>query len=284
MLRTVLVSPETPRQDAGEVRAYFNVSQNDHVLNYCPMMYYQKEPPSQPEMIDSTPQMVPLQPGIQGRDLSFSENLRMPPSGLRPSSVGISMVTLTSTPTVPYYGPPTLPCRTSLQSTMFWGPTMPSTEVQAVLPSAAQMLQLGNPCNILIPPAGSQSLQTLESQGSLVNNPSGFHTDLFLPEQPTAAPQRVENFGAWGGSPRRQLSVLRPYRCPYKDCGKAYMKRSHLVSHQRKHTGEKPYKCTWEDCTWCFFHSDELQRHMRMHTKHRPHRCDQCGRQFMRSD
>ncbi|KAM6174080.1 Krueppel-like factor 17 [Erethizon dorsatum] len=290
MLGTLLASPETPRQDAGEVRACFRVSQNEHSISYCPMtltypmMCCQREPPSQPGMIGRGPQMMPLQPGIQGRDLTFSENLRMPPSGLMSASSGISMVPLTSAPTIPYCGPPALPSiRASLQSKMLLGPTMPSTEAQAVLPSVAQVLPSGNPYNLEISPAGSHSLQTLESQDSLVS-PSGSHKDLFLPEQPTAAPQRAENSRAWGGSPRRQSSILRPYCCPYKDCGKAYTKRSHLVSHQRKHTGEKPYKCNWEDCTWCFFRSDELRRHMRTHTKHRPHRCDQCGRQFMRSD
>uniref|UniRef100_A0A3Q2GTG6 Krueppel-like factor 17 n=1 Tax=Equus caballus TaxID=9796 RepID=A0A3Q2GTG6_HORSE len=78
--------------------------------------------------------------------------------------------------------------------------------------------------------------------------------------------------------------VSRPYHCQYENCGKAYTKHSHLVSHQRKHTGERPYKCTWEGCTWSFFRSDELGRHMRIHTRYRPYRCDQCGRQFMRSD
>ncbi|XP_005410769.2 PREDICTED: Krueppel-like factor 17 [Chinchilla lanigera] len=290
MLSSFLVSTETPRQDAGEVRACFSVSQNEHNISYCPVTftypvpYCQREPPSQPGMIGRGPEMMPLQPGIQSTDLTFSENLRMPSSGLMSAPSGISTVSPTSAPTIPYCGPPTsLPIRGSSQSEMLLGPTMPSTETQAVLPSVGQMFPPGNPYNLTIPPAGSQSLQTLDSQVSLLNL-SGSHKDLFQPEQPTAAPQRAENSGVWGGSPKRQSSILRPYCCPYKDCGKAYTKRSHLVSHQRKHTGEKPYKCNWEDCTWCFFRSDELRRHMRTHTKHRPHGCDVCGRQFMRSD
>nr|XP_013013288.1 Krueppel-like factor 17 [Cavia porcellus] len=288
MLGTLLASPETPRQDAGEVKTCCSVSQNECSVNCCPitltyqMMYYQRQHPSQPGMIGRELQMMPLQSSFQGRDLTFSEHLRMPYSGLMPASNGLSMVSPSSAPIVSYCGPPPS-FRVSLQSEMLLGPTMPSTEAQAVPPSVAQMLPSGNPYNLSIPPAGSQSSHSLESQDSLVN-PSGSHKDLYLSEQPTAAFQRTENSRACEGSHRRQPSTLRPYCCPYKDCGKAYTKRSHLVSHQRKHTGEKPYKCNWEDCTWCFFRSDELRRHMRTHTKYRPHRCDQCGRQFMRSD
>ncbi|XP_042127640.2 Krueppel-like factor 17 isoform X2 [Peromyscus maniculatus bairdii] len=111
---------------------------------------------------------------------------------------------------------------------------------------------------------------------------------MSLPEhsarQPTTAPQGTENPTAPGGAPRRPPPVSRPYVCTYDNCGKAYTKRSHLVSHQRKHTGEKPYVCDWEGCTWSFFRSDELGRHRRIHTRDRPHKCEDCGRQFMRSD
>ncbi|EHA99256.1 Krueppel-like factor 17, partial [Heterocephalus glaber] len=288
---TLLVSPETPRQDAGEVRPCFSVSQNEHTVSYClqgTLTPYQKIcqslSPSQPGMIGRGPQMMSLEPGIRGGDLTYSENPRMPLSGIVSASSGISTMSSTSDPTMPYSWTPTIPSiGASLQSKMLLAPTMPSSEAQGVFLSVAQMLPPRNPYNLAIPPAKSQSLQTLESQDSLVSR-SGSHKDLFLPEQPTPAPQRAENSGVWGGAPGKQPPILRPYCCPYKDCGKAYTKRSHLVNHQRKHTGEKPYKCNWEDCTWCFFRSDELQRHMRRHTKHRPHTCNQCDRQFMRSD
>uniref|UniRef100_A0A452VJ62 Krueppel-like factor 17 n=1 Tax=Ursus maritimus TaxID=29073 RepID=A0A452VJ62_URSMA len=131
-------------------------------------------------------------------------------------------------------------------------------------------------------PAGSPSSLAFESQDSLCQ--PGSQEDP-LPEQPMHAPQRAEqNSRAQERALRRRGLVSRPYCCQYESCGKAYTKRSHLVSHQRKHTGERPYKCIWEGCMWSFFRSDELGRHMRIHTGYRPHRCDQCGRLFMRSD
>ncbi|KFO37773.1 Krueppel-like factor 17 [Fukomys damarensis] len=287
VMGTLLVSPETARRDAAEVRARFRVSQNEHTVSYCLRgtltPYCQSVSPSQPGMMGRGAQLMPLEPGIQGGDLTCSENLKMPPNGLVSASSGISTMSSTSAPTTPYSYSTIPSMGASLPSKMLLALTMPSFKAQGVLPSIAQMKPPTNPYNLVIPPAGSQSLQTLGSQDSLVSL-SASHKDLFLPEQPTPAPQRAGNSGAWGGASRKQPPILRPYCCPYKDCGKAYTKRSHLVSHQRKHTGEKPYKCSWEDCSWCFFRSDELQRHMRRHTKHRPHICDQCDRQFMRSD
>eukprot|EP00069_Balaena_mysticetus_P013199 bmy_08099T0 len=135
-----------------------------------------------------------------------------------------------------------------------------------------------------MPPAVSPLLLALESQGSFVSQPVS-QEDPFLPKQPLPAPRRAEQYsGAQERATRRRSPVSRPYCCDYENCEKAYTKHSHLVSHQRKHTGERPYKCMWEDCTWSFFRSSELRRHTRIHTKYRPHKCDQCGRQFMRSD
>ncbi|XP_036110988.1 Krueppel-like factor 17 [Molossus molossus] len=294
--RIPLVSAETPRENVNEIGPQFSVLLPECGGNYCPqvtlppsqMIYCQGMSPSQPGMmIFKGPHMMSLgEPSIPGVAMTFSGNLRMSRNGppvTAPSEIPV--MSHIRTPTMPYSSPPTLSSnRDSLTPIMSLSPTMPSAEDQALLPSLAQMLSPSDPHNCGMPPAGSPSLLALESQGSFVSQPA-FQEDSFLPEQPTPAPQRAEqNCRAPERAPRRRATVARPYCCQYKDCGKAYTKRSHLVSHQRKHTGERPYKCTWEGCTWSFFRSDELGRHKRIHTKYRPHRCDQCGRKFMRSD
>ncbi|KAM5266577.1 Krueppel-like factor 17 [Hipposideros larvatus] len=290
-----LVSAEALRQNASEVGPQFSVLLPEHGVNYCPqatltpsqMIYYQGISPSQPRMIFKEPQMMPLgESDISGVAMTFNRNLRMPPNEPPVSAPsGIPMMSHVSAPTTPYSGPPTVSSnRDSLTPKMLLAPTMPSTESQAVLPSLAQMLPPRDPHNYGIPPAGSPSLLALESPDSFVSQPAS-QEDRFLPEQHIPAPHRAEqNSRAQERASGRKSPVLRPYCCQYEDCRKAYTKRSHLVSHQRKHTGERPYKCKWEGCTWSFFRSDELGRHSRIHTRYRPHKCNQCNRQFMRSD
>ncbi|XP_015978967.2 Krueppel-like factor 17 [Rousettus aegyptiacus] len=292
--RIPLVSTDAPRQNESEMGSQFSVLLPEHGVNYSPQVtlapsqtiYCQGISPSQPGMmVLKGPQIMPLgEPNIPGMAMTFSGNLRMPPSGPPVSAPsGIPMVSHLRAPTMPYSGPPTVPSnRDSLAPEMLLAPTMPSTE--AMLPSLAQMLPPRDPHSCRMPPAGSPSLLALESQDSFGSQPA-FREDPFRPEQHIHAPQRTEqNSRAQERAPKKSSPVSRPYCCQYEDCGKAYTKRSHLVSHQRKHTGERPYKCTWASCTWSFFRSDELGRHMRIHTRYRPHRCDQCGRQFMRSD
>ncbi|XP_044239526.1 Krueppel-like factor 17 [Ursus arctos] len=292
--RIPLALAEAPRQNASEMGPQFSMSLPEHGVSYCSqvtrtpsqMIYCEGISPAQPGMmIFKGPQMMPLgEPSTPGLAMTFGRNLRMPPSGLPVSAPnGISVTSPINVPTMPYSGPLTVPSnRDSLIPKMLLAPTMPSTEAQAMLPSLTQILPPRESHVFRMNPAGSPSSLALESQDSLCQ--PGSQEDP-LPEQPMHAPQRAEqNSRAQERALRRRGLVSRPYCCQYESCGKAYTKRSHLVSHQRKHTGERPYKCIWEGCMWSFFRSDELGRHMRIHTGYRPHRCDQCGRLFMRSD
>ncbi|XP_037665663.1 Krueppel-like factor 17 [Choloepus didactylus] len=296
LARTPLVSAGAPRQNAVEMGPQFSMLLPECGVSYCcpqatlrpSQMIYCQEMLTQPGMmIFKRPQMMPsVEPSVPRVALTFSGNLRMP-LNVPPLSLptGIPTMSHITTPTMSYSGPPSVPSnRASLTPKMSLTPTMPSTEAQAMLPSLAHMLPLKDSHDLGISPPGSPSLLALESQNTLVSQPDP-QEDPFLPEQLIPAPQRAEqNSRAQEGAPRKRSPVSRPYRCQYENCGKAYTKRSHLVSHERKHTGERPYACKWEGCSWTFSRSDELGRHMRIHTRYRPHRCDLCGRQFMRSD
>ncbi|XP_039094607.1 Krueppel-like factor 17 isoform X1 [Hyaena hyaena] len=291
--RIPLALAEAPRQNASDLGPQFNMSLPEDGVSYSSqvihapsqMTYCDGMSPSQPGMmVFKGPQMMALgEPSIPGVAMTFCRTLKMPSSGPPVSAPNrISMMPHISAPTMPYSAPQAVPPdRDSLTPTMSLAPT--TSEVQAMLPSLAQMLPPRDHHNFGMQPAGSPSFQALKSQDHLMSQPAS-QEDSLLPKQPIQAPQRVErNSKAQERAPRRS-PVSRPYSCQYENCGKAYTKRSHLVSHQRKHTGERPYKCVWEGCTWSFFRSDELGRHMRIHTRYRPYRCDRCGRQFMRSD
>ncbi|KAM5125721.1 uncharacterized protein ACMZJ9_022002 [Mantella aurantiaca] len=64
----------------------------------------------------------------------------------------------------------------------------------------------------------------------------------------------------------------------HSDCGKAFTPRSHFLSHQRAHPGEKPFSCL--DCGRCFSQRSYFMSHQKIHSGEHPFHCFQCGKTF----
>ncbi|KAH8122703.1 hypothetical protein FP744_10004000 [Trichoderma asperellum] len=76
----------------------------------------------------------------------------------------------------------------------------------------------------------------------------------------------------------------RPHPCTAPGCEKRFIQRSALVVHTRTHTGEKPHECQFLGCVKRFSDSSSLSRHRHVHTRKRPRRCGhiECPKGFCR--
>ncbi|XP_073536949.1 uncharacterized protein [Phyllobates terribilis] len=68
----------------------------------------------------------------------------------------------------------------------------------------------------------------------------------------------------------------KPFSC--SECGICFNLKTNLVTHQRIHTGEKPFPCS--ECEKCFTYKSNLVRHQRIHTQVKPYSCSECGKCF----
>jgi uncharacterized Zn-finger protein len=107
---------------------------------------------------------------------------------------------------------------------------------------------------------------------------------IFTLNSSVISPEETITSNPNSGNVDKSKSKPRNHICDRPNCGKKFVRSSHLLAHKSTHTGEKPYVCNWTKCTYRFARSDKLTRHMRKHTGVKPFQCSSCGRAFSRSD
>ena len=58
---------------------------------------------------------------------------------------------------------------------------------------------------------------------------------------------------------------LKPYKCEWPGCDKAYADCNVLAVHSKKHKGEHVYKCQTEGCDFKCIYWLQLKRHEKTH-------------------
>lgn len=91
------------------------------------------------------------------------------------------------------------------------------------------------------------------------------------PEPPVAPTRRSKSIAVV--VPKETMGSL---SCKY--CNKVFKKAGRLLTHERKHTGERPFSCT--ECTKSFRDSAALEGHIARQHRTQPYHCTTCSKGF----
>lgn len=69
---------------------------------------------------------------------------------------------------------------------------------------------------------------------------------------------------------------VRPFSC--NECGKTFLLKHHLTTHEKTHSGIKPHSCI--HCGKSFTHKHSLNTHLLLHSSQRPYQCTECKKSF----
>lgn len=74
----------------------------------------------------------------------------------------------------------------------------------------------------------------------------------------------------------KRSQKIRPYSC--RECGKTFLLKHHLTTHEKTHSGIKPHTCI--HCGKSFTHKHCLNTHLLLHSSQRPYQCPECKKSF----
>lgn len=151
--------------------------------------------------------------------------------------------------------------------------------------TAIERIEIHDFDSIFTPDVG---LQTSPSPLKVADQNVSIHTSTevgpacILPPSVNKPPQVARKRTKGNITPTASQRRPKLHSCTVPNCTAAYDKRSKLIVHMRKHTGDRPFQCSV--CPRSFAQKGNYQRHLQTHTGEKPFVCTCCDKHFASND